>query len=60
MYQRRRQVVTHIKANTSKRLRTNLRMLFIVYFVLLVITIVRAVESHVSFWQVMSGFLWAS
>jgi hypothetical protein len=47
----------HIKRHASKRLRINLRILFVVYTALLVATIYSAVASRTIFWQVMVGFV---
>ena len=43
----------HIKANASKRLRTNLRLLSIVCLVLIVVTAYNLVVTQAIFWQVV-------
>lgn len=42
-----------IKTNASKKLRTNLRILAVVYLVLLVVTLYNLVISQAIFWQVL-------
>lgn len=47
----------HIRNNASKKLRTNLRMLSVVYVVLFIVAMVVAIRSHTALWQVVLGFL---
>ena len=43
----------HIKTYASKRLRLNLHILLVVYFVLLIVTLYQVVVSQAIFWQVL-------
>lgn len=54
---RRRENVEHIKTHASKKLRRNLRILSIVYFVLLIVTLYDVVVSGARFWQVMLAII---
>ncbi len=54
--QKHRERVHHLKHNTSRRLRNNLRILLVVYLVLLIVTIYSAINSHAILWQVLVGF----
>jgi len=47
----------YIKANTSKKLRNNLRILTVVYIILFVITIYSVIISQAIFWQVMIAII---
>jgi uncharacterized membrane protein len=56
MTKKRREHAQHIRQNAHKRLRLNLQIMFVVYVVLLFLTIFTAVRSHTAFWQVVLGF----
>jgi uncharacterized membrane protein len=43
----------HIKTHASKRLRMNLRILFVVYLVLLLVTLYQVIIAQAIFWQVL-------
>jgi uncharacterized membrane-anchored protein len=57
MIKKRREHAAHIRQNAHKRLRMNLRIMFVVYIVLLIVTVVTAVRSHTMAWQVLLGLL---
>lgn len=47
----------HIKKHASKKLQLNLRILFAVYAVLLIVTVYSATVSNAIFWQLAMGFI---
>lgn len=47
----------HIKANASKRLRINLRILAIVYVILFFVTLYNLIVSQAAFWQVLLAII---
>ena len=53
----RKEQAAHIKTHASKRLRLNLRILFVVYIVLLLVTLYQIVISQAIFWQVLLSII---